>query len=165
MAKTKEQKLSRKEKRELEERREKRRLRRERRKKREAREGRSKKTSRRRDREERGEKRRKKGHKKSGRKGNPAFMRPLQLSEPLAAICGGKDVLPRTEVTKRLWAYIKENELQSKKDGRIIKPDKKLAKVLGSEPINMMKMTKKVQKHLSPIKEKKKKRSREDDDE
>lgn len=76
------------------------------------------------------------------------FMQPLQVSEELAAIVG-KGPMPRTEVTKKLWAYIKKNECQDPKNKRNINPDEKLAKVLGKKAINMFEMTKLVSKHLS----------------
>ena len=77
------------------------------------------------------------------------FMAPLTVSEALAAVVG-KGPLPRTEVTKKLWVYIKENNCQDAKNKRNINPDEKLAKVFGSKnPINMFEMTKLVSKHLS----------------
>ena len=76
------------------------------------------------------------------------FNKDMQPSPELGAIVGNKPK-PRGQVTKKLWAYIKENKLQDKKDKRVINPDKKLAKVLGSKPINMFAMTKKVAAHLS----------------
>lgn len=77
------------------------------------------------------------------------FMAPLKVSEALAAVVG-KGPLPRTEVTKKLWAYIKENNCQDEKNRRNINPDEKLAKVFGSKAsINMFEMTKLVSKHLS----------------
>ncbi len=73
----------------------------------------------------------------------------MKVSEELAAIVG-KGPMPRTEVTKKLWAYIKNNNLQDKKNKRNINPDEKLAKVFGGKSsINMFEMTKKVNKHLS----------------
>ncbi len=76
------------------------------------------------------------------------FMQPLQISEELAAVVG-KGPMPRTEVTKKLWAYIKKNNCQDPKNMRNINPDEKLAKVLGKKAINMFEMTKLVSKHLS----------------
>merc|ERR1712139_272850 len=70
---------------------------------------------------------------------------PKKLSEALAAICGAK-VLPRTEVTKKIWVYIKANKLN---DGRTIKPDAKLKAVLPVASIDMLKMAGYVSKHLS----------------
>ncbi len=76
-------------------------------------------------------------------------MQPMKVSEELAAIVG-KGPMPRTEVTKKLWAYIKSHNLQDKKNKRNINPDEKLAKVFGGKSsINMFEMTKKVNKHLS----------------
>lgn len=75
-------------------------------------------------------------------------MQPLQVSEELAAVVG-RGPLPRTEVTKKLWAYIKANKCQDTKNKRNINPDEKLAKVLGKKTINMFEMTKLVNKHLS----------------
>lgn len=76
------------------------------------------------------------------------FMQPMEISPELAAIVG-KGPMPRTEVTKKLWAYIKRNKRQDPKNRRLINPDDKLAKVLGKRPINMFDMTKAVSKHLS----------------
>ena len=77
------------------------------------------------------------------------FMQPMQISEELAAVVG-RGPLPRTEVTKKLWAYIKSNKCQDAKNKRNINPDDKLAKVFGSKKsVNMFEMTKLVSKHLS----------------
>ncbi len=76
------------------------------------------------------------------------FMQPMEISEELAAIVG-KGKMPRTEVTKKLWAYIKSHKLQDPKNKRNIIPDEKLARVLGKKTINMFEMTKAVSKHLS----------------
>lgn len=77
------------------------------------------------------------------------FMQPMQLSEALAAVVG-KGPLPRTEVTKQLWAYIKTHKCQDTKNKRNINPDDKLAKVFGAKKtINMFEMTKIVSKHLT----------------
>ncbi len=77
-------------------------------------------------------------------------MQPMKLSEELAAVVG-KGPLPRTEVIKKLWAYIKLNKLQDQKNKRNILPDEKLGKVLGGtkKAVNMFEMTKLVSKHLS----------------
>lgn len=81
-------------------------------------------------------------------KKNSAFMRPVQVSETLAEVVG-HGPMPRTEVTKKLWDYIKKNRLQDQKNKRMINPDAKLAKVLGGpQPIDMFKMTSKIAKHL-----------------
>jgi len=83
------------------------------------------------------------------KKQDSAFMKPVEISDVLAEIVG-KGPMPRTEVTKKLWAYIKKNKLQDPKNKRNIKPDSKLAKVFGSSSaIDMFKMTSKVSKHLS----------------
>ena len=78
------------------------------------------------------------------------FMQPMKLSEELAAVVG-KGPMPRTEVTKKLWAYIKSRKLQDPKNKRNINPDEKLGKVLGSskKSVNMFEMTKLVNKHLT----------------
>lgn len=77
------------------------------------------------------------------------FMQPMQVSEELAAVVG-RGPLPRTEVTKKLWAYIKSNKCQDTKNKRNINPDEKLSKVFGGKKaINMFEMTKLVSKHLS----------------
>merc|ERR1711896_4568 len=70
---------------------------------------------------------------------------PKTLSPALAAICGGK-VMPRTEVTKKIWVYIKKHKLN---DGRTIKPDSALKAVLPVASIDMLKMAGYVSKHLS----------------
>merc|ERR1711907_167850 len=70
---------------------------------------------------------------------------PKKLSDALAAICGAK-VLPRTEVTKKIWVYIKAHKLN---DGRTIKPDAKLKAVLPVASLDMLKMAGYVSKHLS----------------
>ncbi len=77
------------------------------------------------------------------------FMQPMQVSEALAAVVG-KGPMPRTEVTKKLWAYIKSKRLQDPKNKRNIVPDANLEKVFGGkEDVNMFDMTKLVNKHLS----------------
>ncbi len=76
-------------------------------------------------------------------------MQPLRVSDDLAAVVG-KGPMPRTEVTKKLWAYIKAHKCQDAKNKRNINPDEKLAKVFGGKKaINMFEMTKLVSKHLS----------------
>lgn len=78
-----------------------------------------------------------------------AFMKPVQVSHALAEIVGAGP-MPRTEVTKKLWEYIKKHKLQDEKNKRNIVPDAKLAKVLGShDAIDMFKMTGKVAAHLT----------------
>ncbi|HYC58200.1 MAG TPA: SWIB/MDM2 domain-containing protein [Thermoanaerobaculia bacterium] len=80
--------------------------------------------------------------------GESAFMKPVQPDEALAAIVGN-DPLPRTEVTKRLWDYIKKNKLQDEKDRRSINADDKLRKVFGGKSkVSMFEMTKLVSGHL-----------------
>jgi chromatin remodeling complex protein RSC6 len=78
------------------------------------------------------------------------FMQPMKVSEDLAAVVG-KGPMPRTEVTKKLWAYIKSRKLQDPKNRRNINPDEKLGRVLGSskKSVNMFEMTKLVNKHLT----------------
>src|ERR1700674_2502720 len=77
-----------------------------------------------------------------------AFMKPVQVSETLAEIVGNGP-MPRTEVTKKLWEYIKKHKLQAQDNKRNINPDQKLGKVLGStQQIDMFKMTSKIAKHL-----------------
>ena len=88
--------------------------------------------------------------KKSGtkRKPNAAFMRPVTPSATLSEVVGAKPI-PRTEVTKKLWAYIKKNGLQDKKNKRMINADAKLKAVFGGKAsVNMFAMTKLVSKHL-----------------
>merc|ERR1719240_104607 len=70
---------------------------------------------------------------------------PKTLSDALAAICGTKKA-PRTEVTKKIWAYIKSKKLN---EGRIIKPDEKMKKVFPVASLDMLKMAGYVSKHLS----------------
>ncbi|MGD8375365.1 MAG: SWIB/MDM2 domain-containing protein [Acidobacteriota bacterium] len=83
------------------------------------------------------------------RKPNPAFMKALQPSADLAAVVGPKS-LPRTEVVKKLWAYIKKNDLQDRVNRRVINADDKLKKVFGGKSsVDMFQMTKLVSKHLS----------------
>jgi chromatin remodeling complex protein RSC6 len=86
--------------------------------------------------------------KSSGRKPNAAFMKPVQPDATLAAVVGSK-AIPRTEVTKKLWAYIKKNGLQDKKNRRNINSDAALKAVFGGKgTVNMFEMTKLVSKHL-----------------
>lgn len=87
--------------------------------------------------------------KASGRKPNAAFMKAMTPSDELAAVVGAK-AMPRTEVTKKLWAYIKKHGLQDKKNKRMIKADEALKAVFGGRStVNMFEMTKLVHKHLS----------------
>lgn len=75
------------------------------------------------------------------------FMKELGISDALAAVIGAKP-LPRTEVTKKLWAYIKKHGLQDAKNKREINADDKLKQVFGKNKVNMFEMTKLVSKHL-----------------
>ena len=86
--------------------------------------------------------------KKPARKPNAAFMAPVTPSAALAEVVGAKPI-PRTEVTKRLWIYIKKNGLQDPKNRRMIKADAALKTVFGGKAVvNMFEMTKLVGKHL-----------------
>jgi chromatin remodeling complex protein RSC6 len=83
------------------------------------------------------------------RKPNAAFMKPLMSSPALAAVIGDRP-MPRTEVTKRLWDYIKKNKLQDANNRRKINADDKLGAVFGGKrQVSMFDMTKLVGKHLS----------------
>ena len=76
-------------------------------------------------------------------------MKPMKISEDLAAVVG-KGPMPRSEVVKKLWIYIKKNSLQDKKNKRHINADANLKKVFnGKGVVNMFEMTKLVSKHLS----------------
>lgn len=87
--------------------------------------------------------------KKSARKPNAAFMKPVQPDEALQAIVGKKP-LPRTELTKKLWDYIKKNGLQDKKDKKMINADAALKVVFGGKAkVSMFEMTKLVSEHVS----------------
>jgi upstream activation factor subunit UAF30 len=86
---------------------------------------------------------------KSKRKPNAAFMKPLKVSEELAMVVG-KGPMPRSEVVKKLWAYIKKNGLQDKNNKRNINANENLKKVFGGKKtVDMFEMTKLVSKHLS----------------
>jgi len=86
--------------------------------------------------------------KKAKRKPNPAFMKLMQPDAALAAVIGDKP-MPRTEVTKKLWAYIKKKGLQDAKNRRNINADANLKAVFGGKAtVNMFEMTKLVNKHL-----------------
>src|SRR4030043_677041 len=86
---------------------------------------------------------------KKKRKPNPAFMKPMTISDALAKVVGSKPI-PRTEVTKKLWAYIKKNKLQDKVNRRNINADANLLAVFGGRrPVSMFEMTKLANKHLS----------------
>jgi chromatin remodeling complex protein RSC6 len=85
---------------------------------------------------------------KKKRKPNAAFMKPVQPDEALSAVVGAKPI-PRTEVTKKLWAYIKKNGLQDKKKRTNINADDKLKTVFGGKKtVTMFEMTKLVSKHV-----------------
>ncbi len=82
-------------------------------------------------------------------KATSAFMKPMTISSELAEVVG-KGPMPRSEVVKALWAYIKGNNLQDATNKRNINADEKLKKVFGGkETVNMFEMTKLVSKHLS----------------
>jgi chromatin remodeling complex protein RSC6 len=86
--------------------------------------------------------------KKTARKANAAFMKPMTISPALGEVIGDKP-MPRTEVTKKLWAYIKKNGLQDAKNRRNINADDKLKPVFGGKKqVSMFEMTKLVSKHL-----------------
>ncbi len=83
------------------------------------------------------------------RKPNAAFMKPMQPDDALSPIVGSK-AIPRTEVTKKLWAYIKKKGLQDKKKKTMINADDNLKAVFGGKKqVTMFEMTKLVNKHLS----------------
>ena len=82
------------------------------------------------------------------RKPNAAFMKAMNPTATLAAVIGA-NAMPRTEVTKKIWAYIKRNGLQDKKNRRMINADEKLKPVFGGKSqVSMFEMTKLVNKHL-----------------
>ena len=86
---------------------------------------------------------------KKARKPNPAFMKPLTPSAALAEVIGAAP-MPRTEVVKKIWAYIKKNNLQDSKNRRNINADAKLKTVFGGKSqVSMFEMTALVSKHLS----------------
>jgi upstream activation factor subunit UAF30 len=86
--------------------------------------------------------------KKSARKPNAAFMAPLTVSDNLAAVVGNKP-LPRTQIIKKIWDYIKKNGLQDKKNRRMINADDKLKVVFGGKgQISMFELAKVVNKHV-----------------
>jgi chromatin remodeling complex protein RSC6 len=93
---------------------------------------------------------RKKAAKRGGakRKPNAAFMKPMQPDAALSAVVGGSP-MPRTEITKKLWQYIKRNGLQDQKERRMINADDKLRTVFGGKgKVSMFEMTKLVNKHI-----------------
>jgi upstream activation factor subunit UAF30 len=80
---------------------------------------------------------------------NAAFMKPMNISDELAQVVGSKPI-PRTEVTKKLWVYIKKNKLQDSANKRNINADANLKAVFGGKKtVSMFEMTKLVSKHLS----------------
>lgn len=82
-------------------------------------------------------------------KANSAFMKPMTISAELAEVVG-KGPMPRSEVVKELWVYIKKNGLQDEKNKRNINADENLKKVFDGKPqVSMFEMTKLVSKHLS----------------
>ena len=85
--------------------------------------------------------------KSSGRKPNAAFMAPVTPSAALSEVVASKP-LPRTELTKKLWAYIKKNGLQDQKNRRMIKADERLRPIFGKPQVNMFEMTSLVNKHV-----------------
>lgn len=85
--------------------------------------------------------------KKTARKPNAAFMKPLTPSATLAAVIGSEPV-PRTEVTKKIWDYIKKHDLQDPKNRRNINADDKLRPLFGKEQVSMFELTKLVSAHL-----------------
>lgn len=85
--------------------------------------------------------------KSSGRKPNAAFMAPVTPDAALSEVVGSKP-LPRTELTKKLWQYIKKNNLQDPKNKRMIKADENLRPIFGKPQVNMFEMTKLVNKHV-----------------
>ena len=91
---------------------------------------------------------RKPAKKKSARKPNLAFMKPMTPSSTLAAVVGAGP-MPRTEVTKKIWGYIKRNGLQDRVNRRMINADDKLKPVFGGRSqVSMFEMTRLVNNHL-----------------
>ena len=82
-----------------------------------------------------------------GRRPNAAFMAPVTPSATLAEVVGSKPI-PRTELTKKLWAYIKKNGLQDAKNRRMINADDKLRPIFGKAQVSMFDMTKLVNKQV-----------------
>ena len=86
---------------------------------------------------------------KTKRKPNAAFMKPMNIGEALQPIVGSKP-LPRTEITKKVWEYIKKNKLQDAKQRRNINADANMLKVFkGKKQVSMFEMTKLINNHLS----------------
>ncbi len=85
---------------------------------------------------------------KKTRKPSAAFMKPMTPSDTLADVIGSK-AMPRTQVTKKLWEYIKKHKLQDAKKRTMINADEALKKVFGGKKqVSMFEMTKLVSKHL-----------------
>ena len=84
----------------------------------------------------------------SGKKVNPALMRPLQPSKEIAAVVGS-DPLPRAEVVSKVWDYIKKNKLQDPQNKREIMADEKLQAVFGKNRVTMFEMNKHLAQHLT----------------
>jgi chromatin remodeling complex protein RSC6 len=92
----------------------------------------------------------KKAKKKAGkkRKPNAAFMKPMMPDAALGAVVGNK-AMPRTQITKKLWQYIKKHKLQDKKNRRMINADEKMKLVFnGKKQVSMFEMTKLASKHM-----------------
>ena len=86
--------------------------------------------------------------KKSGGPGNPAFMAPVNITPELAKIVG-KDSMPRTEIVKKIWDYIKKKDLQDKKNRRMINADEQLKVVFkGKDQVSMFELAKIVNNHV-----------------
>jgi len=85
--------------------------------------------------------------KKSARKPNAAFMTPLTVSDALAKVVGNKP-LPRTEIVKKIWVYIKKNDLQDKQNKRNINADANLKPIFGKDQISMFEMAGALNKHV-----------------
>lgn len=85
--------------------------------------------------------------KKPARKPNAAFMKPMTPSAELAAVIGSTP-MPRTEVTKKIWEYIKKHDLQDPKNRRNINADAKLRPLFGKDQVSMFELTKLVSAHL-----------------
>ncbi len=84
------------------------------------------------------------------KKKTSGFMKPVKVSSELADIVGG-NIMARTEVTAKIWDYIKKHKLQKSDNKRIIQPDNKLAKVCGKDAIDMFKMPKKIAEHITEL--------------
>ena len=89
---------------------------------------------------------------------NPKFNKPLRLKEPLQEICGGEASLPRYEIVKRVWAYIKAHKLQDSKDKRMIINDDKMRAAFGCKKMSMFEMAKHMSHGLEGAKAKSMKR-------